>query len=190
MERQIEIRDIIAPEPKSIYLAGPFFNEPQIKTLERIETLCEQFGVKCNSPRKFLVLKPHASWEERKLVFRDNLLKMQMSEIILACLDNPHVETYEDGAPKLDIAPTPRPPDTGTLWEMGYAYAIGRPVLPFTVGSKKMNVMLAQGCAGFLQSIGDVSAFLEGLKCEDPVCGKPEWDFNWEVAESWQKEIY
>ncbi len=178
MEKQIELKDILLPDPKSIYLAGPFFNEPQIQTIEKVENLCDIYDVHCRSPRKFLVLKPKASWEDRKAVFQDNLLKIQQSAVMLACLDNPGA----DG--------TPRPPDTGTLWEMGYAYAIGRPVVGFTLGATKMNVMLAQGCAGFLQSIGDVGGFLEGKELGAQGLAAPWWDFAWEVAQAWRKDIY
>ena len=162
---------------KAIYLAGPFFNPLQVALLEKIEKICEQAHVSCFSPRKFLVLPPRASWDVRREVFVDNLKKIEMSDLVFACLDNPEA----DG--------TPRPPDTGTLWEMGYAYAVGRPVVAFLEEGDRMNVMLAQGCAGFLKSFGDVLKFLGG-KYLGKLGGGSEFDFDWEVAQTWRKDIF
>jgi len=166
----------IEPEYRSVYLAGPFFNSIQIDIIKRIEDLCDAMGILCNSPRKFLVLKPKACWEERGLVFRDNLLKIQSSGITLACLDNP------------DSKGNPRPPDPGTIWEMGYAYAIGRPVVAFSTDELlRINVMLAQGCRGFLRGLPEVGEFLEGH--EDLNDKNSSWDYNWGIAQEWRKEI-
>ncbi|MBX4215956.1 nucleoside 2-deoxyribosyltransferase [Candidatus Parcubacteria bacterium] len=183
MEKQMELRDVVAPEPKSLYLAGPFFNDLQLRTIERVEEMCEEKKVVCNSPRKFLVLKPKASWEERKAVFLDNILKIQQSEIVLACLDNPWVDRITG-----ELIPGNQAPDTGTIWEMGYAHAIGRPVVCFTANSARMNVMLAQGCNGFLKNLGEVSEFLKGKEIQAGAFGV--WEFAWEVAEQWLAEIY
>ena len=164
---QTEMTSLLHPVYKSIYLAGPFFDDQQLETVERVEQICEAVKVKCNSPRKFLVLKPKACWEERRLVFRDNLLKLQSSEIVLACLDGM---------------------DAGTLWEMGYAYAIGRPVVAFSANEMhKVNVMLAQGCRGFLYGLQAVEEFLLGVPGDGIV--SPGWDYDWELAEEWKAEI-
>jgi nucleoside 2-deoxyribosyltransferase len=175
---QLQMKELLTPERRTIYLAGPFFNQFQTGIIAHSEDICARAEIFCNSPRKFLVLKPKACWEERRQVFIHNLQKIQSSELMLACLDN------------LDEKGSWRPPDTGTLWEMGYAYAIGRPVVAFTAsGQEKINVMLAQGCRGFLSDLNKVEDFLNGIngKTEE---GHPFWDYAWDVAEEWRKEIF
>lgn len=167
-ETQLDL-GITLPQPRSLYLAGPFFNAEQISAIEKAEFLCEEYGVQCNSPRKFLVLKPRASWEERKLVFKKNLEMIQRSQIVLAMIDGW---------------------DTGTVWEMGYAHAIGRPVVTFTAKEGKMNVMLAQGCNGFLRDWEAVEKFLDGVYSGVVGGGDMDWEFNWEVAEAWMEDIF
>lgn len=172
-------RDFATPKEKSLYLAGPFFNAPQVETIEKVESLCETIGLNCNSPRKFMVLKPDASLVERRATFLDNIQKIQESQIVFACIDNPR---------DVNGAMVDTPPDIGTVWEIGYAYGIGRPVVCFTLRQRKMNVMLAQGCAGFLSNEVDIEAFLQGKEVQ--TIGFNIWDFNWEIAEAWNKEVF
>lgn len=159
------LRDV-TPQPHSIYLAGPFFTPVQIARIEIVERLCQELLIPYHSPRKFLVLRPDSSMAERELVFVDNVRKIALSSVVLANLDQPK--------------------DTGTIWEMGFAFALGRPVVGFSLADAKMNVMLANGCEGFLSSEAQVREFLAGR------CGEKgsSWEFNWGVAQKWQKEIF
>lgn len=162
------------PAKRSIYLAGPFFNPQELAIIKAVEDVCESVGIVCNSPRKFMVLEPKAPWDDRRAVFLENVRKINESELVLACIDGSG------------------PLDSGTAWEMGYAYATKRPVVGFSLEGKQINVMLAQGTDGFLRNIEEVRQFLVGKQtgyAEYEESGLP-WNWNWEVATAWLKDIY
>ena len=154
----------------SAYIASPFFTPEQLEAVKDIEQACEENGVQPLSPRQFLVLKPGASFSERLAVFKDNTEKMKECTIMLAVVDGK---------------------DVGTMWEMGYAYAIGRPVVALSMAQTRMNVMLACGTKGFLEGMDDLRNFLRGHNtgAQGADEGKP-WDFNWNIASQWLKGIY
>lgn len=154
------------------YLAGPFFTPEQIERITTVEGLCAYNGIEYLSPRKFAILKSGATMKERREVFENNLQSIRMSDVVLACIDGL---------------------DAGTLWEMGYAHGIEIqvPVVAYSFSGRKMNVMLAQGCRGFLDSYENIEKFLKGsYEGYAGVESGKSWDFNWEVAQQWLKEIY
>lgn len=170
IQRLIETAEV---DNNSFYLAGPFFTPEQIARIELVEKIAEESKyLICRSPRKFLVLQPKASWAERKKVFVENCKAMIISEFVLANLDKPH--------------------DSGTLWEMGFAYALGKPVIGFCLGESKMNVMLAQGCEGFLEDERQLREFLGGLKTDEMTNARTgkEIEPGWHVAQVWRKDIF
>ena len=154
----------------SIYLAGPFFTPEQVVRLASIEALCSEFGILCYSPRKFKVLKPDASEYDKTSVFKDNIDSIKSATVVLACIDVK---------------------DTGTIWEMGYAFGTGIPVVTFTLTGQKMNVMLANSCVGFLESFEDVKRFLKGHPTQyHEIEATGYWfQFNWDIAKKWKKEV-
>lgn len=148
------------PPRRKLYLAAPFFTPTQLERVNAIENLCEGFNIECFSPRKFMILKPMASEQEREAVFNDNLTKIGYADLVLAIVDDP---------------------DTGTHWEMGYARGIMTPVVAVCLSSRKINVMLAQSCVGVLNSIEEVEIFLKGDSAGD---------FAWAATTKWNKEIF
>jgi len=165
---------MMKPIERSLYLAGPFFNPEQLAEIQMVEGLCEKLKVTCISPRKFLVLPPKASWQDRQLVFQKNCSSIMSSELVLACID---------GQGSLD---------PGTVWEMGYAFAMAHPVVCFTLNGKKMNVMLAQGCHGFLENEEQLMKFITGKAGDYSIMKEKDkwWDWDWQEAQKWRKDIY
>lgn len=155
----------------NIYLAGPFFNSEQLGAMERVEKLLDKLKLPYYSPRKHLILKPKASWDERKAVFNENIDAIAESKLMLACTEWP---------------------DTGTNWEMGFAFALRIPVVGFTHKADKINVMLAQSCAGFLTSEDSLEKFLTGraLGYADIEAYGSWYDYDWEEAKQWLKNIF
>lgn len=157
-----------------IYLAGPFFNEEQLNNIKEIENLCKITKHKYFSPRLELILKPNATLKERENVFKSNIQNIQNSKLVLACIDDN---------------------DTGTIWEIGYAYAINKPTVLYTFKNKKVNVMLAQSCKGFIDGYKNIELFLNGKILQYQEINESSthnWvdEFNWEVARKWTQKIY
>lgn len=111
---------------KTLYIAAPFFNEDELKRVIAVERMIRSVpGLQYYSPRSDGVLKDMTP-EERKAaapkIFALNVQKINECAGMVAILDTS---------------------DTGTSWELGYAYG-KRPIIAYTSGGKTLNVMLRQ----------------------------------------------
>lgn len=108
-----------------IYFASPFFTPEQVEREERLKRILRGIGFTVYSPKENSNLVPNATQSDREKVFSDN------KEAIENCLA---VFAITDGK------------DVGTIWEAGYAHAIGKPVIYYaeTLGNNQFNLMLAQ----------------------------------------------
>ena len=145
-----------------IYLAGPFFNGEQVATQMRMEILCERYQWPFFSPRLECLVTKESSMEMRRQAFFMNVHSIRTCRLVLA-----NVEGL----------------DTGTIWEMGAAYAYNRKVVVYSPDpQRKLNLMLAQGADGFLAGWEAIGNFLRPVS---------ENNFNWAVMEAkWTKEVF
>lgn len=119
--------DIIMDEiyQYDLYLASPFFNQEQVEREEAVKTKLRNEGFKVFSPKENCFLPPNASMTARETVFNENCNAIKRCKAVFAITDGK---------------------DIGTIWEAGYAYGIGKPVIYFaeTLGDRGFNLMLAQ----------------------------------------------
>lgn len=120
------------------YFASPFFTEEQIEREERLINHLRTHGFNVFSPRENILLDRDASHSDRLKCFRENIEAIKSSDAVFAVTDCK---------------------DVGTIWEAGYAYGIGKPVLYYaeTLGEGKFNVMLAQSGMVCFQSQDELS---------------------------------
>ena len=107
------------------YFASPFFNNEQVEREERMINHLRSIGFKVFSPKESCHLDPKASQQSREEVFNSNCKAIDNSKAVFAVTDGK---------------------DMGTIWEAGYAYGTGKPVIYFaeTLGDNQFNLMLAQ----------------------------------------------
>lgn len=108
-----------------IYLAGPFFNEEQEERIEAIEQLLEKNHCDVFSPRQASKITKGCSQQDMIDTFNGNITHIDEADLVLAILDGN---------------------DTGTMFEVGYAYANKIPTLYFNETRPKdkgPNLMLA-----------------------------------------------
>lgn len=126
-----------------VYVAGPFFRPEQIASMERLESALEKHGLKMFRPRFDSVnLQEDKSEEARKKAFEDDVAAIHESEFMVANTMNL---------------------DAGTLFEVGYAYAIGKPVYGFVENlppGAPFNIMLAHSMAATFLSVEEVDTWL------------------------------
>jgi len=141
-----------------IYLAAPFFNPPQLQLVKEIERVFEIHGINYFSPRKQHGEKPVPIRDKAhaKEVFTENWNQiLANSSMVLAVMDY----LMPDGSwmfiTRKDQPTIPvQLPDTGTVWEMGAAFAIRTPVVLFTNDpARKMNLMLACSALGVIKGL-------------------------------------
>ena len=115
-------------ETMKIYIAGPFFNEEEIRNVEYVEKLLTKKGIPFFSPMRYTVEdeEPDTMAWARKIFEIDRAGMDECDRVLILYYGN-----YSD---------------TGTAWECGYAYAVGKPVILVHVEGKDSNLMMHCGC--------------------------------------------
>lgn len=108
-----------------VYLASPFFKPDQVEREEAVKKILRDRGLTVFSPKENCFLPPTAGLQDQRKVFQDNVDAIERCRVVLAITDGK---------------------DIGTIWEAGYAFGIGIPVIYFaeTLGPYGFNLMLAQ----------------------------------------------
>lgn len=164
----------------SYYIAAPFFNPVQLELVRRIEQVFENCEVTAFSPRLQHGEKPTPilSREMASKAFGENFVAIERCSHMVAVVDwlmpsnqelrvvssyegdmsMPHPHMFEGVSPALNL------PDAGTVWEMGAAYALRKPVLMLTLRPKgdKINIMLSESCFGLVRGPEMLRAYLCG----------------------------
>ncbi len=95
------------PTKPLIYLAGPLFTPGDRAYLEQLDALCRDLGFATYLPHRDAGLADRS--QGTRIFFDRDLEALQRIDIVVAVLHGTDV-------------------DSGTAWEMGYAYATGRPI--------------------------------------------------------------
>jgi nucleoside 2-deoxyribosyltransferase len=108
---------------KRVYLASPFFNNREIKNVKLVAELLKSKGLEVFEPMENQM--EHAEPQSRQWsieTFRNDVKFIDWAEVVVAVYDG----NYSD---------------SGTAWEMGYAYATNKPVIVIHVGDSS-NLMV------------------------------------------------
>ena len=125
-----------------IYLASPFFNDKEVDYVNQVEEILKEKNQTVFSPMRnqYDHLKSGSRhWSVE--IFRNDVKFIDWSEIVVAIYHG----NYSD---------------SGTAWELGYAYGTNKPVIVVHVGENS-NLMVHEG--------GHANITLEELK---------DYDFN------------
>jgi nucleoside 2-deoxyribosyltransferase len=135
---------------KQIYIASPFFTPKQLAKVDAVEKLIYESGLRYYSPRSdgvLMNLKPEERKAQAGKIFKLNCGNIIHADAVLAILDE-H--------------------DTGTYWEMGFAYAIRRynmatntfRVFSYTTERPTINVMLQQSVDAHAYGLDELKMLL------------------------------
>lgn len=120
------------------YVAGPFFNAEQLSSMQALEQVLDRHRLRLFKPR--FVSDIAISGPQQ--CFEDDCAGIRASRCLIANL-------IDD--------------DPGTMFEIGYAYALGKPVLGFKAGCKQddpVNLMIAESATEVFVSIADLDEYL------------------------------
>lgn len=137
-----------------IYLAGPFFNETEIRNVEYAEQVLKEKGLEYFSPMRHeeRTEEPGTSAWAHKLFEMDRAAIEDADALVVLYYGN-----YSD---------------TGTAWECGYAYAKGKPVILVHVDADAdSNLMMHCGCRANI-SLQDLKDYDFGTMPESEYAGK------------------
>lgn len=156
----------------SVYLAAPFFNPVQLKLVVEIEHAFEDARVMCFSPRLIHGESPTPikTPDDARAAFNNNVVALKKCSEVVAVLDYllPKGSTLRclsqnETGNAVSYSPALNLPDTGTVFEMGWAYASRRPLYGFTTfprGEGKLNIMLTQSAKGIIHGVDNLRNWL------------------------------
>lgn len=115
------------------YLASPFFTEEQKERENAVKTILRSRGYRVFAPMENGIIEGTSHPDFCKEIFQANVEAIQDSHTVLAITDGK---------------------DMGTIWEAGYAYGIGKPVVYYaeTLGKNPFNIMLSESGVGVILS--------------------------------------
>lgn len=116
---------------KRIYLASPFFNEYELEQVRRAEELLAARGFEVFSPRQNEVREDMNKNPDRwsRLTFENDRVNIDRCDIVVMLYHGQYS-------------------DSGTAWECGYAYGLGKPVVAVHAGKADCasNLMIHESC--------------------------------------------
>jgi len=141
-----------AREKTKIYVAGPFFKPGERERIEKIEKLFSEdpffTGYDVFYPMHHFIKdgEKMSNWDWGKAVFEMDTKALENSDIVVAVYDKHYS-------------------DSGTAWELGYAYGLGIPVVLLCTDLEADNSIMPL-CAA--KRIYDFDKFVAG----------EHWDFD------------
>ena len=142
---------------KKIYLASPFFNSEETNKLEIVKTILRDKGLDVFVPNEHQNPQlEFGSLEWRAATFKSDVDAIDNCDVMVAinCQGN-----YDDA---------------GTMWEIGYAFAKGIPVVVFNNTGKTINLMIANSLHSLLTSYDELQEY-----DFDKLEKKPYLDYVW-----------
>ena len=117
-----------------IYLASGFFNAEEIGRMEIVRDILRQKGLEVFVPmeNQFKELE-FGSVEWREKTFNNDIKNIDEADIVVAINSN----SYDD---------------SGTMFEIGYAYATNKPVIVFSNTGSVLNLMITDSLHAYLTS--------------------------------------
>jgi nucleoside 2-deoxyribosyltransferase len=198
--------------PPRFYLAGPFFNPEQIELMQRIETEFVEACIPFFSPRMEQGNQKKGPIDAARAgeIYRNNVVNIHDCEAVLAVLDwkmprNAFITlmtfstkgekdvftrwAMEGSYPKASFSGKGKSlqiPDSGTVFEMGYAAALNKPIVIYTERSLKepLNLMLTRCSRGVIRGIDELRNFLGVPAGAPPAMKRP--GVNWAELKEWE----
>jgi nucleoside 2-deoxyribosyltransferase len=132
---------------KKIYIAGPFFNENEIKVIEKIKECLTNLNIDFYSPKDEFQFKKGQSSDIAKKCYESNINAMNSCSHMIAVID--------------DF-------DPGTIFEIGYFAGYNKPIITYSnVKNRGLNLMLAQACIGFANRTNELNKILNEIKLNE-----------------------
>lgn len=127
---------------KKIYLASPFFNDVELNRMKSVlKVLREEKGFEVFAPYELKSELEFGSLEWRHETFKADTENIKNADIIVAIISNGNYS------------------DSGTAWECGYSYAIGKPVVIVNLTENPVNLMISDSLHAYIDSIDALRAY-------------------------------
>ena len=128
---------------KDCYIASGWFNPNQAGDLKKIKAALEDLEVSYFSPKGEIVATPDATAEEQEEIFAGNLLAINNAKFIVC---------------------NTRDKDLGTIFEAGFSYGNGTPIIYYAAGLKgNFNLMLSRSGRAVATNVRELKKHIKGF---------------------------
>lgn len=127
---------------KTIYLASPFFNDAEIEAMENVRDILRKQGHSVFVPNEHQNPQfEFGSLEWRNATFNSDVRGIDNAEVVVAVINQGNYD------------------DSGTAWEIGYAYAKDIPVIVVNVTGNTINLMIADSLHALITSYEELENY-------------------------------
>ncbi|WP_415276447.1 nucleoside 2-deoxyribosyltransferase [Clostridium perfringens] len=120
---------------KRIYLASPFFNDNELLDMVKVLGTLRNKGLNVFSPYENQNKQlEFASYPWREATFNSDVSNIDSADIVVAIANGNYM-------------------DSGTAWEIGYAYANKKPIILVNLNKEPVNLMISDSIHAYIDSI-------------------------------------
>lgn len=127
---------------KKIYLAAPFFNEKEIERVDKVKEILDAKGLDVFSPKEHQNPEfEFGSQAWRNKTFNNDVINIDLCDVVVAIISQGNYD------------------DSGTAWELGYAYATEKPVVLVNLTGETINLMIADSLYALITSYEELMKY-------------------------------
>lgn len=127
---------------KKVYLAAPFFNEAEIERMEKVRDILRSKGLDVFVPNEHQHTElEFGSLAWRKATFNSDVAGIDNADIVVAIISQGNYS------------------DSGTAWEVGYAYATGKPIIVVNTTGETINLMIADSLHSVIMGYDELKVY-------------------------------
>ena len=127
---------------KKVYLASPFFDDAELERVDKVKEILDSKGIEVFSPKEHQ--NEHlefGSIEWRKATFENDVKHIDWCDVVVAIICKGNYD------------------DSGTAWELGYAYATNKPVVLVNITGETINLMIADSIHALITSYDELKEY-------------------------------
>ena len=127
---------------KKVYLASPFFDDAELERVDKVKEILDSKGLEVFSPKEHQ--NEHlefGSIEWRKATFENDVKHIDWCDVVVAIIGKGNYD------------------DSGTAWELGYAYATNKPVVLVNITGETINLMIADSIHALITSYDELKEY-------------------------------
>ena len=127
---------------KKVYLASPFFDDAELERVDKVKEILDSKGLEVFSPKEHQ--NEHlefGSIEWRKATFDNDVKHIDWCDVVVAIICKGNYD------------------DSGTAWELGYAYATNKPVVLVNITGETINLMIADSIHALITSYDELKEY-------------------------------
>ncbi len=128
-----------------VFIASPFFDQEQLERIQRLENaltrnpyVAEFYSARFHQNQQY----PWGSKGWRKVVFKLDLYYLRRADVVVAIHDYKGLCT-----------------DSGTAFELGYAFAFQKPIILIKEKTSVPNLMLIESLHAYLTKADDIASY-------------------------------